>query len=105
MIFIFPHQAQALTIASVKFSLADIAGGLAGFHVDCILWTYFACCATIFEIVCYQEVISYIKCVVLASSIKQLHRFILSKQSCKNEDIILNQSSILWMRATAFCGS
>ena len=67
MIFIFPHQAQALTIASVKFSLADIAGGLAGYHVDCISWTYFACCATIFEIVCYQEVISYIKCVVLAS--------------------------------------
>ena len=88
MIFIFPHQAQALTIASVKFSLADIAGGLAGFHVDCISWTYFACCATIFEIVCYQEVISYIKCVVLASGTCKYSEFFVLLKLDSNQTLL-----------------
>ena len=41
---------------------------------------------------CVKASMSYIKCVVLASSIKLLHRFILSKHSCKNKVNILDQS-------------
>ena len=41
---------------------------------------------------CVKASMSHIKCVVLASSIKLLHRFILSKHSCKNEVHILDQS-------------
>ena len=45
-----------------------------------------------FYVACYQKIMLHIKCVVLASSIEQLHKFILSIHSCENEVYIVDQS-------------
>ena len=55
-----------------------------------------------FYVACYQKIMLHIKCVVLASSIEQLHIFKLSKHFCKNEVYIFDQFLIFWFQTPAY---